>query len=291
LGETRTLLRMGSAVLDLSLRTHIMGILNITPDSFSDGGRFTGGRDISVEEAVESALKMAEEGADIIDIGGETTKPGAQPVPLDEELARVVPVIEGIRRHSRVPISIDTYKPGTAKAALAAGADIINDIAAGGYLCDGPGMLELAAATGAPIMLMHMKGQPRDMQADPRYDDVAAEVRGFLLGRAKEAEAAGVAPDKILLDPGIGFGKNLAHNLTLINRLDELAATGYPVVLGTSRKAFIGRLTGVSDASDRVDGTVASSVAGIMKGAKVIRVHDVKAAKRAAAVVDAIIRA
>jgi dihydropteroate synthase len=282
---------MGSAVFDLSLRTHIMGILNVTPDSFSDGGRFTGDRGSSVETAVESALKMAEEGADIIDIGGETTKPGAQPVPLDEELARVIPVIEGIRRHSPVPISIDTYKPEAAKAALEAGADIINDIAAGGYCSDGPGMFALAAATGAPIMLMHMKGLPRDMQADPRYDDVAAEVRGFLLERAKEAEAAGVAPDKILLDPGIGFGKNLAHNLTLINRLDELAATGYPVVLGTSRKAFIGRLTGVSDASDRVDGTVASSVAGIMKGAKIIRVHDVKAAKRAAAVVDAIIRA
>lgn len=280
-------LRISGRELDLASRTHIMGILNITPDSFSDGGRFVREHGQDTASAVESALRMVEDGADIIDIGGESTRPGSEPVSLADELARVVPVIEGIREHSDVPISIDTYKTETARTALAAGASIINDISAG----SSPGMFGLAASTGAPIVLMHMKGAPRDMQAAPFYEDVVAEVVAYLVSRAKAAEAAGVDRDSIMIDPGIGFGKDIRHNLALINRLDVFAATGYPVLLGTSRKAFIGRLTGWMGPADRVEGTIASCTAGILKGAHIIRVHDVKAARRAAAVADAIARA
>ncbi len=289
--DTVSTLRLKDAVLELSSRTHIMGVINVTPDSFSDGGRFIrgdrGGRpDFML--AVETALKMAEDGADIIDVGGESTRPGAERLPLEEELARVVPVIEGIRKHSDVPVSIDTYKSETAKAAVLAGASIINDISGGGF---DPDMLPLAASAGAAVILMHIKGTPADMQKEPHYEDVVREVKDYLAERAKEAVSAGVPRDKILVDPGIGFGKTVRHNLELINRLDEIAALGYPVVLGTSRKAFIGRLTGVAEAKDRLDGTIASCVVGIVRGAKVIRVHDVRAAKRAATVADAILKA
>lgn len=289
--DTASTLRLKDAVLELSSRTHIMGVINVTPDSFSDGGRFirgdSGGRpDFML--AVETALRMAEDGADVIDVGGESTRPGAAILPLEEELERVIPVIEGIRKRSNIPISIDTYKPETAKAAVLAGASIINDISGGGFA---PEMLPLAASVGAAVILMHIKGTPADMQKDPHYDDVVREVRDYLAARAEKAVSSGVSRDRILVDPGIGFGKTVRHNLELINRLDEIAALGYPVALGTSRKAFIGRLTGGADAKDRLEGTIASCVVGIVRGAKVIRVHDVRAAKRAATVADAILRA
>jgi dihydropteroate synthase len=286
----RHLLRLGSTTLDLSARTHIMGILNVTPDSFSDGGRFVaaGGGAVDVAGAVEAALRMAVEGADIIDVGGESTRPGSMRISADEEMARVIPVIEGIRDASPVPLSIDTYKASTAREAVRAGASMINDIS--GLACD-PDMPGVAADTGAALVVMHMKGTPADMQDDPRYDDLVGEVAGFLRASSKRALAAGVAEDRILLDVGIGFGKTVEHNLTLIRRLSEFADIGFPLVLGVSRKAFIGGLTGGAGPSDRLEGTIAASVLGIVRGANVLRVHDVKAAKRAALVADAVLRA
>lgn len=282
-------------MLELSARTHVMGILNVTPDSFSDGGRFVvgGGRvdgfsRVDVAAAVEAALLMAEAGADIIDVGGESTRPGSDRVSPDEEQARVVPVIEGIRKRSGIPISIDTYKAATALAAVRAGADIINDISG---LAFDPDMPKAAADSGAALVVMHIKGTPEDMQKDPNYDDLMGEVTGFLMAGSDKALRAGVPRDRILVDPGIGFGKTLAHNLELINRLDELSRLGYPVVLGVSRKAFIGRLTGADDPMDRGDGSVAAAVMGIARGAHIIRAHDVRSAKRAALVADAIMRA
>jgi dihydropteroate synthase len=285
------LLRLKGATLDLSGRTHIMGILNVTPDSFSDGGRFVAASGRGAPEtgrAVEAALRMVEEGADMIDVGGESTRPGSDRLTAEAETARVIPVIEGIKRHSDVPISIDTYKAVTARAAVGAGASIINDIS--GLTLD-PGMPAAAAETGAALIIMHMKGTPADMQDDPRYDDLVGEVAGFLRASSKRALAAGVAEDRILLDVGIGFGKTVEHNLTLIRRLSEFADIGFPLVLGVSRKAFIGGLTGGAGPSDRLEGTIAASVLGIVRGANVLRVHDVKAAKRAALVADAVLRA
>jgi dihydropteroate synthase len=285
------LLRLKGTVLDLSARTHVMGILNLTPDSFSDGGAHfgrAGGSSLDVAGAVEAALKMADEGADIIDVGGESTRPGAQAVPSDVEIARVVPVIEGIRRHSQVPISVDTTKTKTAGSALSAGASIINDISGGTF---DSGMYALAAASGAAMVLMHIKGTPADMQKDPSYGDVVGEVCARLGKLAEDARAAGVPGDMILVDPGIGFGKTVSHNLRLIVGMDAVADLGYPVVLGVSRKAFIGALTGGAPASDRLEGSLAASVLGVARGAHIIRAHDVKATKRAALVADAILRA
>jgi dihydropteroate synthase len=296
-------LRLGDLVLELSSKTHIMGVINITPDSFSDGGRFNrGGRFESrrgrfeeikpfqpdYSKAIEAALKMAEEGADIIDVGGESTRPGADAISHQEETARVLPVIEGIRKHSGIPVSIDTFKSRTALAALAAGASIINDISG---LAFDPDMAGAAVKTGAAIIIMHIKGTPADMQTGPRYADLVGEVKSYLASAINKAKAAGVPEDRILIDPGIGFGKTAEHNLELIARLKELAGLGCPVVLGVSRKAFIGRLTGGAPASDRLEGTIAASVLGIANGANIIRAHDVKAARRAADVADAILRA
>ncbi len=306
----RPSLRTKDGVLDLS-RTRVMGIINITPDSFSDGGRF-GGRGDGVlnnlagcaahggaasgapafrpdySSAIEAALRMAEEGADILDIGGESTRPGAGAVSQEEEIARVLPVIEGIRKRSAIPVSIDTFKSATALAAIKAGASIINDIS--GLRFD-PKMAGVAAKTGAAVVIMHIKGTPAGMQAEPRYDDLLGEVKGYLKAGIDMALAAGVPADKILIDPGIGFGKTLEHNLELIARLGEIAGFGYPVVLGVSRKAFIGKLTGGAPVSDRLEGTISASVLGIAGGANIIRAHDVKAVRRAADVADAILRA
>jgi len=274
--------------IELSSKTIIMGIVNVTPDSFSDGGMYTQGGPPETARAVDAALTMVDEGADIIDVGGESTRPGSARVSAEEELDRVIPVIEGIRRHSSIPVSIDTYKSVVAVAAAKAGASMINDISA----CRmDPEMAVTAAATGCALVLMHMKGRPEDMQKDPAYVDVVSEVSGFLLERATAAEAAGVSKERILIDPGIGFGKTVGHNLTLINRLDILAALGYPVVLGVSRKAFIGSITGGAGPMDRLEGTLAACVAGIMRGASILRVHDVSAVTKAAAVADAVARA
>ncbi len=300
-------LRLKGRVLDLS-RTRIMGVINVTPDSFSDGGKFqcggpdskSAGRDASgatklapsnfrpdYSKVIEAALEMAEDGADIIDIGGESTRPGAGSVSHEEETARVLPVIEGIRKHSGIPISIDTFKSATARAAVEAGASIINDIS--GLMFD-PEMAEVAAKTGAAVVIMHILGTPADMQADPRYADLLGEVKEYLKTGIDKARTAGIPEDSILIDPGIGFGKTLEHNLELIARLSELAGLGYPLVLGVSRKAFIGKLTGGAPVFDRLEGTIAASVLGIANGANIIRVHDVKPARRAADVADAILR-
>ena len=282
------LLELGGATLDLSGITRIMGILNVTPDSFSDGGAFVSSGRIDYGKAVEHALAMTEDGADIIDIGGESTRPGSARVAPAEELDRVLPVIDGIKKHSSVMLSIDTTKAAVARAAVGSGASIINDISGGSL---DPEMLDAVSQTGAAFIIMHMKGTPADMQVNPVYKDVVAEVRGVLEERANMAQDAGISPGKILLDPGIGFGKTLEHNLALINRLDSIASLGYPVVLGVSRKAFLGKLTGAEAPYDRVEGTIASSVIGIVRGASILRVHDVKAVKRACLVADAVLRA
>lgn len=247
----------------------VMGIVNVTPDSFSDGGRF-----LAPDTALAHARRLIAEGADILDIGAESTRPGSDPVPADEEIARAVPLIAAIRAESDVAISIDTMKPQVARAAVAAGAGIWNDVAALGFSPDAPAV---AAELGCEVVLMHMQGDPRTMQADPRYEDVVGEVCAFLLARADAAMAAGVAREKIRLDPGIGFGKRPEHNLALIARLDEVAALGFPVLLGVSRKRFIAALDPVAGAAldGRLAGSLAAALAGVERGADVLRVHDV----------------
>lgn len=256
-----------------------MGILNVTPDSFYDGGRRG-----NADKAVSDALAMVEAGADIIDIGGESTRPGASPISLDDELARVLPIIRGLRRATNLLISIDTYKAEVAKAALAEGADIVNDISA---LSFDPDMVNLVAAKNVPVVLMHMKGTPRTMQLEARYSDVVAEVRDFLARRVEFAAERGVKRDKIIIDPGIGFGKTLEHNLALLRGLPVLARLGQPLLVGASRKAFIGKiLNAIPD--ERLEGSLAAAVAAVLAGAHMIRAHDVKETRRAVRVADAI---
>jgi dihydropteroate synthase len=244
-----------------------MGVLNVTPDSFSDGGRFA-----SRDAAVDQGLRMAADGAALIDVGGESTRPGAQPVPAEEELRRVVPVIERLRQATSAIISIDTSKPEVIRAAAAAGAGFVNDVRA---LRD-PGALEAAAASGCGLCLMHMQGDPRTMQVAPHYLDVVAEVRSFLTGRVAACRVAGIDPARLTVDPGFGFGKNLEHNLTLMRRLPELVADGPPVLVGLSRKSTVGKLTG-RDPGERLYGSVALAVIAALKGARIIRAHDVAA--------------
>jgi dihydropteroate synthase len=246
----------------------IMGVVNVTPDSFSDGGRY-----VEPEKAISHGLELAAEGAAIVDVGGESTRPGALPVEGEEEIHRVLPVIEGLMAaRTDAQISIDTSKARVASKALEAGATLVNDVTA---LRGDPGMVSLVASSGADVCLMHMLGEPRMMQEDPRYDDVVSEVRAFLEDRLQFAVRGGVSEERILLDPGIGFGKTADHNLELIDRLDEIVALGRPVVIGASRKSFIGRITGREDPFDRVSGTVAVNVLAYERGARVFRVHDV----------------
>lgn len=259
----------------------VMAILNVTPDSFSDGGRYA-----AVEQAVARGVEMAEEGAAIIDVGGESTRPGAAPVSKAEELDRVVPVIERLAAEVPVPISIDTSKPAVMRAAVAAGAGLINDVNA----LRAPGALETAAALNVPVCLMHMQGEPRTMQQDPHYDDVVAEVRAFLLGRAVAAEAAGIPRGAIVLDPGFGFGKLLAHNLSLLKHLPALAETGYPILAGLSRKSMIGALLDLP-VDARLHPSVALAVLAAWLGARLIRVHDVRPTVEALAMVRAVANA
>jgi dihydropteroate synthase len=255
-----------------------MGVLNTTPDSFSDGGAF-----LDPAAALSHAHVMAAEGADLIDIGGESTRPGAEPVAEDEELRRVMPVIEALGARAEVPVSVDTSKAGVARAALAAGATFVNDVTA---LRGDPDMAAVVAGAGADVCLMHMLGEPRTMQRDPRYDDVVAAVKAFLEERLSFAVAEGIPAERIWLDPGIGFGKTLAHNLELLRRLGEIVALGRPVVVGASRKRFLGALTGKPE-TDRVAGTVAANVIAYERGAHMFRVHDVAATRDALAVVGA----
>ena len=260
-------------------RPALMGILNVTPDSFSDGGHY-----LAAEKAIAAGRRMIEEGADLIDVGGESTRPGAEPVPADEEIGRTVPVIEALAGDG-IPISIDTMKPEVARRGLGAGAFLINDV---GGMRD-PAMVDVALGSNCHVCIMHMQGEPRTMQAAPNYGDVVREVRRFLVLQAVMLEEAGVAPERIWLDPGIGFGKTLEHNLLLLRHLDQLVATGYPVLVGVSRKSFLGKLTDNAPADDRLEGTLAAQVLAQSLGARVIRAHDVKAARRAIDVGTAIL--
>lgn len=255
-------------------RPRLMGVLNVTPDSFSDGGRFQ-----AVDAALAHARRMAAEGADLIDVGGESTRPGAPPVSEQEELDRVMPVIEALRREVDVPLSLDTTKSAVAAAAVAAGAEFINDVS--GLTFD-PAMAPAVAAGGAGLFVMHTRGRPQTMQADTRYADLVGEVMASLQGSVAAAVAAGVAPERIAVDPGIGFGKDVGGNLELLRRLGDFAALGRPILLGTSRKGFIGRVLGVDDPLARQAGTLATVVLGVAAGARIFRVHEVGPAREAA---------
>jgi dihydropteroate synthase len=274
--------RIGERAFDGSERTLIMGILNVTPDSFSDGGRF-----LDRATAVAHGTRLVEEGADILDVGGESTRPGSDPVPVDEELERVRPVIERlVELHPGVPVSIDTRKADVAAEALDAGATIVNDVSGG----SDPAMFDVVRAHEASVVLMHMRGDPKTMQESPEYDDVVGEVHEYLRQRIETAELAGIDPQRIAVDPGIGFGKDLEHNLELMQRVDALLDLGRPVLVGPSRKRFIGTILDLPE-DERVEGTIGAVVWMVTRGAHIVRVHDVKEVVRAVRVVDAIARA
>jgi len=270
-------------LIDLGPRTHVMGILNVTPDSFSDGGQFA-----EQGSALDHARKMVSQGADIIDVGGESTRPGAKPLSEEDELGRILPIIERLSTEITVPVSVDTYKSSVAKKALAAGASIINDISG---LRFSPDMARVAADHGAAVVIMHIKGTPRDMQVNPEYRDVIAEIIAYLDESAGIALSAGIPRDRIMIDPGIGFGKTLEHNLTILQRLDELRSLGFPIVLGTSRKRFIGTVLDTAEPKDRVEGSAATVALGIRHGASIVRVHDVAYMTKVARMTDAVVRA
>jgi dihydropteroate synthase len=268
--------------LDLGARARVMGILNLTPDSF-----FASSRAAADGEAA-AALRMVEEGADILDLGGESTRPGSKPVAEEEQCRRVLPALEAIRRRWDGPISIDTTRAAVARRAAEAGADIVNDIGAARL---DPGMPGFLADSGLPVILMHMQGTPETMQADPRYGDVVAEVREFLAARARAVEEAGVKRERILVDPGIGFGKRLEHNLALLSRLDALRDLGYPLVVGASRKSFLGKLLDGEPPEDLLEASLAVAAWSAAQGAEILRVHDVKQTRRVARVVAALAQA
>lgn len=260
-------------------RTYLLGVINVTPDSFSDGGLF-----FDHEKALKGGIELEAEGADILDIGGESTRPGAIPVSVEEEIQRIIPVIKSLSAHVKVPISVDTYKARVARLAIEAGASIINDISA---LRFDPDMVNVVREYKTPVVLMHMLGRPRDMQANPVYGNVVKDVYDFLRERIEFAERSGIRREDIIIDPGIGFGKRLAHNLSLIKHLDVFRDFGCPVLIGPSRKSFIGEVLDLP-VGKRVEGTAAVVAVSIMKGANVIRVHDVRAMKYVARMVDAI---
>jgi dihydropteroate synthase len=274
-----------TTTLDEVLESHrtgksvVMGVLNVTPDSFSDGGRF-----FDPASAVAQAARMVAEGADVIDVGGESTRPGSDRVPADEQIRRIEPVLPEVARLG-VLVSIDTTRSPVAEFALAAGASLINDVSAGR---DDPGLLALAAERGAALVLMHMLGEPKSMQADPRYDDVVREVHDFLAARLAAAEAAGVARRRCIVDPGIGFGKRLEHNLSLLAHAGTFRDLGVPVLVGPSRKRFIGEVTGQAQPVERLGGSIAACLAARRAGATVFRVHDVAAIVQALAIADAV---
>ena len=249
-------------------RPRVMGIVNVTPDSFSDGGAHA-----STANAIAHGLRLAEEGADILDVGGESTRPGADEVPVEEELRRVLPVVEALAARTALPISIDTSKPEVMRAAVAAGAGLVNDV----FALRRDGALDTAAALGVPVVLMHMLGEPRTMQAAPAYDDVVGEVHRFLAERIFAAEMAGIAKRNLVVDPGFGFGKTLAHNLRLLAGLRRFTELGVPVLAGLSRKKSIGEITGREDPAQRVHGSVAAHLVAVQNGAAIVRVHDVAA--------------
>jgi dihydropteroate synthase len=268
--------------LDFSKKTYIMGILNITPDSFSDGGLY-----FDKFSAIDRAHRMAEEGADIVDIGGESTRPGSEPISIEEELRRTIPVIEAIADKIKVPISIDTYKSEVAKAALDAGATMVNDIS--GLRFDTK-MPEVVSEYKVPVVIMHIRGKPKDMQQDPVYEALIPEIMDYFRIGLKIATQRGISEDKIIIDPGIGFGKTSEHNLEIINNLREFTPLEKPILVGLSRKAFIGKILGDASATERLEGTVAVVAISIMNGANMIRVHDVKEMVKVAKVADAVKR-
>lgn len=278
----RGLIRLRDQELDCSSRTLVMGVLNVTPDSFSDGGRF-----YDPVKAVQHGLKLARDGADIIDVGGESTRPGSEGIPVQEEMRRVIPVIEALAREVKVPISVDTYKSEVAARALEAGAAMVNDISAMRF---DPRMAEVIAEYGVPVVLMHMLGTPKDMQLDPRYKDLLGEILDFLRARIEWAVSRGIAEDQIIVDPGIGFGKTLEHNLFLLKNLSRFSCLGRPILLGTSRKSFIGKILGV-DVDQREEGTAATVALGICNGANIVRVHDVARMVPVVRVTDAVMKA
>jgi dihydropteroate synthase len=267
----------GNFQLDLS-SPKVMGIVNVTPDSFSDGGKFS-----QTNLAVAHALKLADEGASILDIGGESTRPNATPVSLQEELDRVIPVIEALVRQVNIPISIDTYKPAVMQAAIGAGASIVNDVRA----LQEVGAIEIVAKSNVGVCLMHMQGTPQTMQKNPQYNDVVNDIKVFLNARLQACLQAGCRPANILLDPGFGFGKTREHNITLLQNLESFADLGQPLLVGLSRKSVLGQVTG-NDVDARLYASIAASVIAAMKGAKILRVHDVKATVEALKVVSAI---
>jgi len=267
--------------LELGQRAHVMGILNVTPDSFSDGGRY-----LEREKAVEHGIAMARDGADIIDVGGESTRPYSKKISIDEEMERVIPVIEALSRELSIPICIDTYKTEIAKMAIEAGASMINDISA--FRFD-PDLISVVQESGIPVILMHMKGTPDNMQDNPTYDDLIGEILDFLNSAVDRALNGGIHKDMIIIDPGIGFGKTFDHNLEIINALTKFHSFGRPILLGTSRKAFIGHILD-REVHDRDTGTMATIAAGVMNGAHIVRVHDVKKGVETVKVIDAIKR-
>jgi dihydropteroate synthase len=273
-------LRCRGGDLQLGKRTLVMGVLNVTPDSFSDGGRF-----FEPAKAIEHGLLMAKQGADIIDVGGESSRPGADAVSPDEELRRVIPVIAGLTSQLEIPISVDTYKAQVAEQAIEAGAQMINDISG---LSFDPQLSAVAARFDTPLVIMHIKGNPKTMQQAPRYDDVMDEVIASLRAGIERAERHGVDPHQVIVDPGIGFGKRVQDNLSILNRLDELAVLERPILIGTSRKSFIGAVL-KQEVDERMIGTLATVAVSVLKGAHIVRVHDVPAIRETAAMVDAII--
>ena len=277
------ILRFRRRSYDLSQRTLIMGVLNVTPDSFSDGGQFFGR-----QEAVDQGFRLAEAGADILDIGGESTRPGAKVLEEEEEARRTIPVIEGLREKIDIPISIDTRKAGVAERALAVGAEMINDISA---LRFDERMAQVVAASQVPVVLMHMRGDPATMQSDTHYDDLMGELLEFFRERIAHAEAKGIRADRIILDPGIGFGKSLErqHNLVLLKNLRQFKTLGKPLLIGPSRKAFIGKILGLAP-QEREEGTMACVAVAVANGANIVRVHEVERTRRVVQVVDAILR-
>ena len=258
----------------------VMGILNVTPDSFYDHGAF-----FSLDRALDHALRMIDEGADIIDVGGESTRPFSEPTPLAEELARILPVIEAVRKHSDIPLSVDTYKAEVAGAALLAGADIVNDISAMSF---DDHMADVVAGAKAPVIVQHIKGTPRNMQENPSYEDVTGEIREFFVERIAFAKARGINEEDIIIDPGIGFGKQLQHKLSIIKELGRLKQLGRPLLIGTSMKSFIGRIMGTTALEDRVEGTLASVAMSVWNGADIVRVHDVARTRRVVTFMEAL---
>jgi dihydropteroate synthase len=282
-GDRETfVLRCSGKELVLGKKTLVMGALNITPDSFSDGGLF-----FEPARAIEHGEKMAEEGADIIDIGGESTRPGSDPLPLEEELRRVIPVIETLASCVEIPLSVDTYKSQVAVRALEAGATIINDIS--GLRFDEK-MASVAARYDCPLIIMHMEGTPKTMQQNPHYENLFAEIIDYFREGIEKAEAAGVDPQQVIVDPGIGFGKTVQHNLLILNRLGELSVLGRPILIGTSRKTFIGKVLGL-EVHKRGTGSLATVAVCAMKGAHIVRVHDVAPSRQVVDMVDAVVNA